>query len=151
MIKALAGGGGRGMWPVYRTEDIEAAYARCCAEALQAFGDGRVYVERVLPRARHVEVQVAGDRSGGVSHFWERECTLQRRRQKLIEMAPAPGTSARLRQQLVEAAVALAGAARLDNLATVEFLVAAWGGECPFACVAVQATLRVEHPATTDV
>ncbi len=91
MLKAIAGGGGRGMRPVQGADDLEAAYARCRSEALQSFGNGDVYAERLFPRARHIEVQVAGDRSGGVTHFWERECSIQRQRQKLIEIAPAPG------------------------------------------------------------
>src|SRR5262249_50821207 len=123
MIKAIAGGGGRGMRPVVRVEDLEAAYTRCRSEALQAFGNGDVYVEQLLPRARHVEVQLAGDRGGNISHFWERECSIQRQRQKLIEMAPALGFDRRLRERVLEAAVTIGRAAGLENLATIEFLV----------------------------
>jgi acetyl/propionyl-CoA carboxylase alpha subunit len=152
MIKAIAGGGGRGMRPVHHQDELEAAYARCRSEALQSFGDGDVYVERLFPRARHVEVQVAGDRSGGVTHFWERECSIQRQRQKLIEIAPAPGLGARVRGRLLEAAVTLAGAAGLDNLATVEFLVDAAGGEdAAFAFIEANPRLQVEHTVTEEI
>ncbi len=152
MIKAVAGGGGRGMRPVHRPEDLEAAYARCRSEALHSFGNGEVYVERLFQRARHIEVQVAGDRSGGVGHIWERECSIQRQRQKLIEMAPAPGLGARVRERMLEAAVALARAAGLDNLATVEFLVDADGGDdAAFAFIEVNPRLQVEHTVTEEV
>src|SRR5262245_22805948 len=151
MIKAIAGGGGRGMRPVHRPEDLEAAYTRCRSEALQAFGNGDVYVERLLPRARHIEVQIAGDRSGDVCHFWERECSIQRQRQKLIEMAPALGLAPRLREQMLEAAVAIGRAAGLDNLATVEFLVAAAAGEnATFAFIEANPRLQVEHTVTEE-
>ena len=90
MVKAIAGGGGRGMRPVFTLGEVDGAWALCRSEALQAFGRADVYVERLLLRARHIEVQVVGDGSGQVSHLWERECSLQRQRQKLIELAPAP-------------------------------------------------------------
>ena len=152
MVKAIAGGGGRGMRPVSREDELAAAYARCRSEALQAFGNGDVYVERLVPRARHVEVQVAGDRSGGVSHLWERECSIQRQRQKLIEVAPAPGLGVRARERMLDAAVALARAAGLDNLATVEFLVDADGdGDAAFAFIEANARLQVEHTVTEQI
>ena len=152
MLKAIAGGGGRGMRAVQSADDLEAAYARCRSEALQSFGNGEVYAERFFPRARHVEVQVAGDRSGGVTHFWERECSIQRQRQKLIEIAPAPGLGVRVRERILEAAVALARAAGLDNLATVEFLVDADGGEdAAFAFIEANPRLQVEHTVTEEV
>jgi len=152
MIKAIAGGGGRGMRPVHREDELETAYARCRSEALQSFGNGNVYVERLFLRARHVEVQVAGDRCGGVSHIWERECSIQRQRQKLIEVAPAPGLGARLRERLLEAAMTLGRAADLDNLATVEFLVDADGGEdATFAFIEANPRLQVEHTVTEEI
>ncbi len=151
MIKAITAGGGRGMRAVHREDELDAAYARCQSEALQSFGNGAVYVERLVPRARHVEVQVAGDRSCGVSHFWERECSIQRQRQKLIEVAPAPGLAARLRERMLEAALALGRAAGLDNLATVEFLVDADGGEdTAFAFIEANPRLQVEHTVTEE-
>ncbi len=152
MIKACAGGGGRGMRVVRHEDELEAAYARCCSEALQAFGAGEVYVERFLPRARHIEVQLAGDRAGGVCHVWERECSLQRQRQKLIEIAPAPRLGEPLRRRLLDAAVALGRAAALDNLATVEFLVEADGEEdAPFAFIEANPRLQVEHTVTEEL
>ena len=152
MIKAIAGGGGRGMRAVQRADELEAAYARCRSEALESFGNGDVYVEQLFPRARHVEVQLAGDRTGAVSHFWERECSIQRQRQKLIEMAPVPALAGRLRERMLEAAVALGRAAGLDNLATVEFLVEAHGGpDAAFAFIEANPRLQVEHTVTEEV
>ncbi len=90
MIKAIAGGGGRGMRPVRDKAELERAYQLCQNEAKQAFGNGDVYVEQLFPRARHVEVQIAGDGHGGLSHLYERECSIQRQRQKIVEIAPAP-------------------------------------------------------------
>ncbi|WP_374316005.1 carboxyl transferase domain-containing protein [Aquabacterium sp.] len=123
MIKALAGGGGRGMRVVEHAEDIPDALARCQAEAQAAFGVADVYVEQLVRRARHVEVQVMGDGTGAVSHAWERDCTIQRQHQKLIEIAPAPDLDPSLRQHLLDAAVTLAKAVRLRGLCTFEFLV----------------------------
>ncbi len=154
MIKAVAGGGGRGMRPARREADLGAAYARCRSEALQSFGRGDLYVERLVPRARHLEVQVAGDRSGGVTHFWERDCSIQRQRQKLIELAPAPALGAKVRTRLLDAAMALARAAGLDNLATIEFLVdadAAGGDDAPLYFIEANARLQVEHTVTEEV
>src|SRR5437867_323541 len=108
MIKAVAGGGGRGMRAVFHPQEIEEAYTRCQSEARQAFGNGDVYVEQLIPRARHLEVQVIGDGSGTVSHLGERECSIQRRHQKLVEIAPCPGLPPGLRARLTAAAVRLA-------------------------------------------
>jgi pyruvate carboxylase len=90
VIKALTGGGGRGMRVVRSLDAVEEAYQRCQSEARAAFGNGEVYVEQFMPAARHIEVQILGDQSGHIAHLWERECTLQRRHQKFIEIAPAP-------------------------------------------------------------
>ena len=100
MLKAVAGGGGRGARAVERVEDVAEALARCQSEALAAFGNGDVYAEQYIPRARHIEVQIVGDGSGLVSHLWERECSLQRRYQKIVEVAPSPNLPAGLRQRL---------------------------------------------------
>ncbi|MBM3946654.1 MAG: carbamoyl-phosphate synthase large subunit, partial [SAR202 cluster bacterium] len=104
IIKAVAGGGGRGVRVVETLDALEDAYARCRSEAQAAFGNGDLYVERLVRRARHVEVQIAGDGSGAVSHLWERDCSIQRRHQKLVEIAPAPGLPPGLRQRLLAAA-----------------------------------------------
>ncbi|MEL0111020.1 MAG: biotin carboxylase N-terminal domain-containing protein, partial [Rickettsiales bacterium] len=93
MVKAVSGGGGRGMRPVTAIETLEEAFTRCQSEAKAAFGDGDVYVERLIPKARHIEVQVAADREGHVVVLGDRDCSLQRRRQKIVEVAPAPGLS----------------------------------------------------------
>src|SRR5262249_46717056 len=152
MIKAIAGGGGRGMRPVHRPEHLEAAYARCRSEALQAFGNGDLYVERLMPRARHIEVQIAGDRSGNVCHFWDRECSIQRQRQKLIETAPALGLEPRLRERMLDAAIAIGRAVGLDNLATVEFLVGLGAhGEPTSAFIEANPRLQVEHTVTEEI
>ena len=147
MVKAIAGGGGRGMRPVFALADLPAAFERCRAEALAAFGNGALYVERMFQRARHIEVQVIGDGTGAISHLWERECSVQRQRQKLIEIAPAPGLGAGMRERLLEAAVKLAKAARYRNAGTFEFLV---DGEV-FAFIEANARLQVEHTVTEEV
>src|SRR5690606_12690771 len=108
VIKAVAGGGGRGMRVVRRAADIDAAHARCASEAEAAFGSAELYVERLVERARHVEVQILGDRDGNVSHLWERECTSQRRHQKLAELAPSAALLPRTREALIDAALTLA-------------------------------------------
>src|SRR5215813_4474809 len=122
MVKAVAGGGGRGLRPVTREEDLPEAMRRCASEAAAGFGDGRVFAERLLPRARHVEVQVAGDGTGAVAVLGDRDCSLQRRRQKLIEIAPAALADA-VRARLSAAAADLARSAEFAGLATAEFLV----------------------------
>ncbi len=90
MIKAVAGGGGRGMRIVHHLNELEEAYKRCQSEARASFGNSDVYVEQLMPRARHIEVQIIGDGTGAVSHLWERECSIQRRNQKIVEIAPSP-------------------------------------------------------------
>ena len=153
MIKAVAGGGGRGIRAVTRIDEIEDAFTRCQSEARTAFANGDVYVEQLIPRARHIEVQVIGDSAGGVSHLWERECTLQRRNQKLIEVAPSPGLPPALRDRLTAAAVNLAKEVRYDNLGTFEFLVDAGHErrEAPFAFIEANPRLQVEHTVTEEV
>ncbi len=153
MIKAIAGGGGRGMRPVHSGDDLQEAYERCRSEALQAFGDGALYVEKLVSRARHIEVQVVGDGSGAVSHLFERDCSVQRRRQKLIEIAPAPNLAPVTRQRLLDAAVVMAKAVRYANVGTFEFLVAAEPGaeEPSFAFMEANPRLQVEHTVTEEV
>ena len=153
LIKAIGGGGGRGMRVVRRREELEDAYARCQSEARAAFGSGDVYVERLLPRARHVEVQIVGDGSGAVSHLGERDCSIQRRHQKLVEIAPAPGLPDGLRQRLVTAATTLAASVRYDNVGTFEFLVdaSALSPQSSFAFIEANPRLQVEHTVTEEV
>lgn len=153
MIKAVAGGGGRGTRAVERLENVAEAHARCQSEALAAFGNGDLFAERLVRRARHVEVQVIGDGSGAVSHLWERDCSIQRRYQKLIEVAPSPGLPGGLRQRLTAAAVRIAEAARYDNLGTFEFLVDATAvtGDSDFAFIEANPRIQVEHTVTEEV
>jgi acetyl/propionyl-CoA carboxylase alpha subunit/acetyl-CoA carboxylase carboxyltransferase component len=147
MLKAIAGGGGRGMRVVREASEIEQAYERCQSEAKSAFGNGAVYAEEYLEGARHIEVQIVGDGSGAVSHLWDRECSLQRRRQKLIEIAPAADVPEAMRAQLFDAACRLAAAAKYKNLGTVEFLLS---GE-RFAFIEANARLQVEHTVTEEI
>jgi len=153
MIKAMAGGGGRGMRVVERAEDLDEAYARCQSEAKAAFGSDSVYVERLIRNARHIEVQIIGDRHGDISHLWERECTIQRRNQKLVEVAPSPSLSEKLRNRIVEAAKQLAAGAKYDSLGTFEFLVDGEVGEGDgaFAFIEANPRLQVEHTVTEEV
>jgi len=146
MVKAVAGGGGRGLRPVMREAELAEAMRRCASEATAAFGDGRVYVEQLLPRARHVEVQVIGDGTGAVAVLGDRDCSLQRRRQKLIEIAPAAIGDA-VRARLAEAALALTGSAGYAGLATAEFLVQ----DEEIAFLEVNPRLQVEHTVTEQV
>ena len=151
MVKAVAGGGGRGLRPVTREEDLtEAQLAdtmrRCASEAAAAFGDGRVFAERLLPRARHVEVQVVGDGTGAVAVLGDRDCSLQRRRQKLIEIAPA-ALAGEVRARLSAAAAALVRSAEFAGLATAEFLVQ----DDEIAFLEVNPRLQVEHTVTEQV
>jgi acetyl/propionyl-CoA carboxylase alpha subunit/acetyl-CoA carboxylase carboxyltransferase component len=154
MLKAVAGGGGRGMRRVDRAEQLEDAWARCRSEALAAFGSGELYAEQLLPRARHVEIQILGDRSGAVSDLGERECSLQRRHQKLIEIAPCPGMPAALRDRLAQAALELAAAVRFVNIGTFEFLLDASRpllADTAFAFLEANPRLQVEHTVTEEV
>jgi acetyl/propionyl-CoA carboxylase alpha subunit/acetyl-CoA carboxylase carboxyltransferase component len=150
VIKALAGGGGRGMRVVRDEADLDDAYARCRSEARSAFGDDGVYVERELADARHIEVQIAGDGAGGVIVAGDRECTLQRRRQKLVEIAPAPALAPHVRERLHACARLLAERTSFRNLGTFEFLVPA-SGEGAFAFIECNPRLQVEHTVTEAV
>jgi acetyl/propionyl-CoA carboxylase alpha subunit/acetyl-CoA carboxylase carboxyltransferase component len=155
MIKAVAGGGGRGMRTISRAEEIEEAYKRCQSEARASFGNGAVYVEQLMPRARHIEVQIIGDGSGNVSHLWERECSIQRRNQKIVEIAPSPGLAPAMRKRLTAAAVRMAKEVRYDNLGTFEFIVnadaSAKTDEAGFAFIEANPRLQVEHTVTEEV
>ncbi len=148
MIKAVAGGGGRGMRVVRKPEEIPAAYGAASREAVAAFGSSDLYAERLIDRARHIEVQVAGDRTG-VLAMGDRDCSLQRRRQKLIEIAPAPHLSDAMRARLWDTAATLAAAARYRTLGTVEFLIDMETEEAIF--IEANARLQVEHTITEAV
>jgi acetyl/propionyl-CoA carboxylase alpha subunit len=145
LVKAAAGGGGRGMRRVVRATDLPVALMEGSREAASAFGDGRVYLEREIQPARHIEVQLLGDSSGRVIALGERDCSIQRRHQKLVEEAPAPGLAGDDRVRLHELAVAVGTAAGLTNAATAEFLRSP-DGECHF--LEVNTRLQVEHGVT---
>ena len=150
MLKAVAGGGGRGMRPVTDTDDLDEAFARATSEARTAFGNGALYVEELLPRARHVEVQIVGDGSGRCVHLWDRECSLQRQRQKLVEIAPAFALPHALRAEMLGAAVRIAEASAYKGVGTIEFLVDA-SEDSRFVFMEANARLQVEHTVTECV
>ncbi|WP_029009058.1 acetyl-CoA carboxylase family protein [Azospirillum halopraeferens] len=149
MVKAVAGGGGRGMRVVRAADALDEAFARCAAEARAAFGDGTLYLERFIPRARHLEVQILGDGRGGVVHLWERECSLQRRNQKLVEVAPGPSLSATTRQALLDHALRMARAVGYRGAGTFEFLLDADRGDLAF--IEANPRIQVEHTVTEEV
>src|SRR5262245_17134486 len=152
MLKAVAGGGGRGVRPVHDASELESAFERSAREAASAFGDGALYVERWIPRARHVEIQIAGDGRGRVSQLGERECTLQRRHQKLVEIAPSPWLPPSLRERLCQAALRLGEETRYLGLGTIEFLLdLEQQDEEGFAFIEANARLQVEHTVTEAV
>ena len=150
LIKAAGGGGGRGMRVVSSADEIAESYKRARSEAGSSFGNDAVFVERLIERARHIEVQVIGDPDGNVSQLGERECTVQRRHQKLLEIAPSPALSPGLRAQITGAAVRLAQAAGYYSLGTFEFLVDADSNE-DFVFIEANARLQVEHTVTEEV
>lgn len=149
LVKAVGGGGGRGMKRVDRLEELPDAVALAAAEAGAAFGDARVYIERFVTRGRHVEVQVLGDGLGRVIHLGERDCSVQRRYQKLVEETPAPGLSDDLRQSLHEAALRFTRHLNYRGAGTVEFLVDA--DRDSFYFLEMNARIQVEHPVTEAV
>jgi acetyl-CoA carboxylase biotin carboxylase subunit len=149
VLKAAAGGGGRGMVRVDSGEQLSEAFPRATHEAQQAFGDGRMYLERFITRARHVEVQVLADRHGGIVHLGERDCSTQRRYQKLIEEAPARAVPADIRRDLYSAAVELCRALDYVGAGTVEFVVDVDRGIWSF--LEVNTRVQVEHPVTEMV
>jgi acetyl/propionyl-CoA carboxylase alpha subunit len=150
MIKAVGGGGGRGMRAVLQANALAPAYARCVAEAQTAFGVAGVYVERLMPRARHIEVQVLGDGQQVIS-LGERECSLQRRFQKLVEIAPSPSLTPQRRTELTEAALRMARAVGYRSLGTFEFLVDEQSPDLPWVFIEANPRLQVEHTVTEEV
>ncbi|NLZ05481.1 MAG: acetyl-CoA carboxylase biotin carboxylase subunit [Phycisphaerae bacterium] len=148
IIKAVAGGGGRGMRVVHNDISLRAAMASAKAEAEAAFGEGSVYMEKFIVEPRHVEVQVMADREGNAVHFFERDCSIQRRHQKMIEESPCPVLEERQRERLAEAAIRLIKEARYVNAATVEFLLDKEGN---FYFIEVNTRIQVEHPVSEMV
>ena len=149
LVKASAGGGGRGMRLVMELKTASEAIRAAKAEALAGFGDATVFLERYAPRARHVEVQILGDSYGHVVHLWDRDCSLQRNHQKLIEEAPAPGLPAPLREKMLGAAVSLARTIGYSSAGTVEYLYDSERRE--FYFLEMNTRLQVEHPVTEAI
>ncbi len=150
ILKAVAGGGGRGMRVIDPTlatfngsATIREAYESCCREAQASFGDARVYAERYLVGAKHIEVQIVGDGTGAVTHLWDRECSVQRRHQKLIEIAPAPGLAPQVRQMLLDCSIRMAKSKKYRSLATFEYLVLPDTNEA--FLLEVNPRIQVEH------
>jgi propionyl-CoA carboxylase alpha chain len=148
LVKASAGGGGRGMRVVLTEEELDAALESAQREAMSAFGDSTVFLERYLPDARHVEVQVLADEHNNYIHCFERDCSVQRRHQKLIEEAPSPALDDAMRARMGEAALAAIRAVNYRNAGTVEFIVEPDG---QFWFLEVNTRLQVEHPVTEAV
>jgi acetyl-CoA carboxylase biotin carboxylase subunit len=148
MIKAAAGGGGRGMRVVFTDEDLEKSFQAAGAEAEAAFGNPSLYLEKFLEPSHHVEIQVMGDRFGNVVHFGERDCSIQRRHQKLVEESPSPLVDAELREKIGEAAVRGAKAVNYLGAGTIEFIV---DGQKNFYFMEVNTRIQVEHPVTEEV
>jgi acetyl-CoA carboxylase biotin carboxylase subunit len=148
MLKASAGGGGKGMRLVHNPAELESAYRNARSEAQNAFGDPAVYAERYIERPRHIEVQILGDLHGNIVYLGERECSLQRRHQKVVEECPSPIVDEGLRRRLGETAVRIGQLAGYWNAGTVEFLV---GQDRQFYFLEVNARLQVEHPVTEMV
>ncbi len=149
ILKAAFGGGGRGMRVVRKADELEARFQEATAEAAAAFGNGAVFIERYIRRARHIEVQILGDRHGNLVHLFERDCSVQRRHQKVVEVAPAIGLAAEIRHGLCDAAVRIGRNAGYASAGTVEFLVDVDTGEWFF--IEVNPRIQVEHTVTEEV
>src|SRR4051812_1426365 len=147
LVKAAAGGGGRGMRVVRSAAELDDAVAAAQREAQAAFGDGRVFFERYLERPRHVEVQLLGDVHGRIGHLFERDCSVQRRQQKVLEEAPAPALEPALREQIVAAAIRFAEAIGYANAGTAEFVV----GDDEAFFLELNGRIQVEHPVTEEI
>ncbi len=145
LLKAAAGGGGRGMRVVNEEQEFEDSYQRASSEAQKAFSNGAVFIEKYVAEPRHIEVQILGDGKGNVRHFFERECSIQRRHQKVVEEAPASFLDANLRQSIIDAAVQVTSYIRYRNAGTVEFLV---DKHNKFYFLEINTRLQVEHPVT---
>ncbi|KAK5643276.1 hypothetical protein RI129_007121 [Pyrocoelia pectoralis] len=148
IFKAAYGGGGRGMRVVRKMEEVEENFQRASSEALSAFGNGAMFIEKFIERPRHIEVQLLGDKAGNVVHLYERDCSVQRRHQKVVEIAPAPKLDIKIRDKMTEAAVKLAKYVGYENAGTVEFLCDDTGN---FYFIEVNARLQVEHTVTEEI
>jgi acetyl-CoA carboxylase biotin carboxylase subunit len=151
LVKASAGGGGKGMRVGRSRDDLREAIPAARREAVAAFGDGTLYVERLIQRPRHVEVQVFGDAQGNIVHLFERECSIQRRHQKVIEESPSPAVTGSLRDRLGQAAIAAARQVGYRNAGTIEFLLEGEGDQARFYFLEMNTRLQVEHGITEAV
>ncbi|XP_017093765.2 pyruvate carboxylase, mitochondrial isoform X1 [Drosophila bipectinata] len=149
IFKAAYGGGGRGMRVVRKMEEVEENFERASSEAKSAFGNGAMFIEKFIERPRHIEVQLLGDKAGNVVHLYERDCSVQRRHQKVVEIAPAPRLPPEIRDKMTEAAVRLAKHVGYENAGTVEFLCDESCGN--FYFIEVNARLQVEHTVTEEI
>jgi pyruvate carboxylase len=148
IFKAAYGGGGRGMRVVRKMEEVEEMFMRASSEAEAAFGNGAMFIEKFIERPRHIEVQLLGDKAGNVVHLYERDCSVQRRHQKVVEIAPAPRLPIDVRDRMTEYAVRLAKHVGYENAGTVEFLCDESGN---FYFIEVNARLQVEHTVTEEI
>ena len=146
LLKAAAGGGGRGMKIAKKPEDLKICFPEAYAEAQAAFGDGRLYLEKFISNARHVEIQIIGDRHGNVVHLGERDCSLQRRYQKMLEEAPSPGVPPETRNRMSQAAIEISQAIQYESAGTVEFILDQDSGQ--FYFLEMNTRIQVEHPVT---
>src|SRR5437867_6836923 len=149
MIKASFGGGGRGMRVVNSADELAEKLEEAQREAGAAFGRPEVFVERFIKKAKHIEVQILGDQHGNLVHLWERDCSVQRRHQKVVEVAPSINLDRKRRERIADAALRIAGEAGYVNAGTVEFLVDAESGE--FYFIEVNPRIQVEHTVTEEV
>ena len=146
LLKAAAGGGGKGMKIIEQPKDVKTVFEEASAEARSAFGDDRIYVEQFIPNARHIEIQIIADRFGNIVHLFERDCSLQRRYQKMVEEAPSPAVSSQLREQICRAAVNIVQHIGYENAGTVEFVLDQDQGQ--FYFLEMNTRIQVEHPVT---
>ncbi len=151
MVKAVSGGGGLGMRAVMHIEDLEAAYTRCQSEALAAFGKNGLYIEQLIRKPRHIEIQIIGDGKGGIAHLGDRECTIQRRHQKVIEVAPSPSLSNELRENIISDAVKIAKKIKYEGLGTFEFLLDESTDKKNYYFIETNPRIQVEHTVTEEI
>jgi len=148
LLKATAGGGGKGMRLVWKKEEIEEAWKQAVAEAENAFGNGSLYIEKFIEEPRHIEIQIIGDQFGNVSHLSERDCSIQRRHQKLVEESPSPAVDKKTRIKMGAAAVKAAKSVNYEGVGTVEFLLDKYG---KFYFMEMNTRIQVEHPVTEEI